>query len=800
MDRSKPENFLRYEIDFLVGKKQLGAIFDKCIRKHGPQRSSEVLDAVKAQGYKYSTKGAITVAVCDATIPPKKKQIIREAEQQIDAITRSFKRGYLSEQDRYSSVIRIWEDATKAVTKALQENLDRYNPIYMMADSGARGTMSQIRQLAGMRGLIANTSGKTIEIPIRANYREGLNILEYFISSRGARKGLADTALRTADSGYLTRRLVDVSQEVIIREEDCGTTDGILVYDIRQSNNGDEVPATMEALLGNHLFENFYDAVTGDLLIDKNQILTERDVQMIQAADVREIRILPYQKIDSMRSRIIGAYPVQDVADPVTGDILAVTDQPISEEDADRIVKARIPSVTVKRTNDSGMEYTEECVSYRSSLIGQRIIDDFVDENGTVLLPSGYVLDAEDVEKILPYKPDCVRVVRETDKKSIIESMEERLIGRYLCEDCTAVHTGELLVRADKLMDQNDAALIANKSGRKQIKIRSIINCRAKHGICKKCYGSNLANGMPVSIGEAVGIIAAQSIGEPGTQLTMRTFHTGGVAGGEDITQGLPRVEELFEARKPKILAIVTELDGVVSIPENDDKLTVMVTGSEPVMIDGMKEPALSKTYSIPRGARLKVKVGQRLTKGDLITEGAVDPHDILRLKDPAAVQDYLIEEVQSAYRLQGVDINDKHIEVIIRQMMKKVRILDGGSTDLIAGTMVDKGELYAANEEIDRRTAEGEEGLLKATYSQTLLGITKASLATDSFLSAASFQETTRVLTDAATKGKVDPLLGLKENVIIGKLVPAGTGMRRYSEVEIMEAGANDFSLPETV
>ena len=595
VDRNNPENFMKYEIDFLVGKKALGKIIDKCIKKHGTQLTSRVLDDVKAQGYKYSTKGAITVAVCDAEIPPKKKEIIAAAELEIDKVTKMFRRGFMSNQERYEKVLKIWEKATNDVTDALQKNLGKYNPIFMMADSGARGSMSQIRQLAGMRGLIANTSGKTIEIPIRANYREGLNILEYFISSRGARKGLADTALRTADSGYLTRRLVDVSQEVIIREEDCGTKDGIVVYDLKDGN-------------------------------------------------------------------------------------------------------------------------------------------------------------------------------------SIIEPMHERLLGRYLCEDFIDEETGDVLVSSNKMMDDNDADIIVSR-GITSIKIRSIIDCRAQHGVCKKCYGSNLANGMPVTIGEAVGIIAAQSIGEPGTQLTMRTFHTGGVAGGEDITQGLPRVEELFEARKPKHLAIISEIGGKVTFEEIKKNRHAVITDME----TGEK-----KEYLIPFGSRTRVEEGQIIEAGDLITEGSVNPHDVLTIKGTAAVQDYLIKEVQSAYRMQGVDINDKHIEVIVRQMMRKIRIEDAGSTDLLPGSLVDKGEYYAANAAVEKRIAEGEEGLATATYTPLLLGITKASLATDSFLSAASFQETTRVLTDAAIKGKSDPLMGLKENVIIGKLVPAGTGMHRYSDVEI--------------
>ncbi len=596
VDRSIPENIFKYEVDFLVGKKQLGKIIDACIRKHGAEITAEVLDNVKAQGYKYSTRGAITVAVCDAIIPPQKKDILAQAEADVDNVRDEFMMGLRSEDDRYNEVLKIWEKATNDVTKALQNGLDRYNPIFMMADSGARGSMSQIRQLAGMRGLIANTSGKTIEIPIRANYREGLNILEYFISSRGARKGLADTALRTADSGYLTRRLVDVSQDVIIREDDCHTTEGLEIFDIMSG-------------------------------------------------------------------------------------------------------------------------------------------------------------------------------------KQVIEGMHERLQGRYLVEDFKD-ENGNVLVSKDTLMGAAEADIICN-SGVKSIQIRSILGCHSKHGVCRKCYGANLANGQPVTVGEAVGIIAAQSIGEPGTQLTMRTFHTGGVASAEDITQGLPRVEELFESRKPKSLAIISEIDGEVRFDTIKNNRHAVVFN---------KETGDEKQYLIPFGFRVKVQEGDIIKAGDKITDGAVNPHDILAILGAQAVQDYLISEVQSTYRLQGVDINDKHIEVIVRQMMKKVRVDEPGSTEFLGGQMYDKSEVIYANAQIQKRIDAGETDLKLAEWTQLLLGITKASLATDSFLSAASFQETTRVLTDAAIKGKVDPLLGLKENVIIGKLVPAGTGMRRYTDVELEE------------
>ena len=595
IDRSIPENRFKFEVDFLVGKSGLKKIIDKCIKIHGPVRTSVVLDHIKAQGYKYSTKGAITVAVCDAVIPPQKKDIIAEAEKEVDVIRDEFMMGLRSNEERYEEVLRIWEKATNDVTDALQKNLDRYNPIFMMADSGARGSMSQIRQLAGMRGLIANTSGKTIEIPIRANYREGLNILEYFISSRGARKGLADTALRTADSGYLTRRLVDVSQEVIIREEDCGTTEGLEIFDIKAGES------------------------------------------------------------------------------------------------------------------------------------------------------------------------------------NVIEGLHERLIGRYLLDDfCDS--NGNVLVSKDIMMGDKEADIIVN-SGVDHIKIRSVLECRAKHGACRKCYGSNLANRQPVTVGEAVGIIAAQSIGEPGTQLTMRTFHTGGVASAEDITQGLPRVEELFEARKPKSLAIISEIDGDVRFEEIKNAKHAVIFN---------KETGEERAYLIPFGFRVKVFDGDHIKKGDKITDGAVNPHDILDILGPEAVMNYLISEVQSTYRLQGVEINDKHIEVIVRQMMRKVKVEDAGDTGFMSGQTYDKNEVLYENEQIKKRIANGEEGLREATFTQLLLGITKAALATDSFLSAASFQETTRVLTDAAIKGKVDPLVGLKENVILGKIIPAGTGMQRYADVKL--------------
>ncbi|SCJ88288.1 DNA-directed RNA polymerase subunit beta' [Neobittarella massiliensis] len=603
VDRSDPDKKIDLEVDFLVTKKQLGDIIDRCIQVHGTATTSEVLDKIKAQGFKYSTKGAITVAVCDAEIPPQKADYLAEADEQIDRVVSLYNKGLISDDERYAKVIEIWDNCTSKVSDALTDNLDQYNPIFMMADSGARGSINQIRQLAGMRGLIANTSGKTIELPIKANYREGLNILEYFISSRGARKGLADTALRTADSGYLTRRLVDVSQEVIVWEEDCGTHNGIVVEDIREGNE-------------------------------------------------------------------------------------------------------------------------------------------------------------------------------------MIEPLQERLTGRYAAEPILHPETGEVLVDCDTLITDTIAAQVV-AAGVKSAKIRSILTCDATHGICAKCYGANLANKKEIAIGEAVGIIAAQSIGEPGTQLTMRTFHTGGIASADDITQGLPRVEELFEARRPKTMAIISEIDGVVSIREIKKARHVVVTNNE------TKD---ERSYLIPYGSRLRVTEGQYVEAGDTFTEGSVYPHDVLAIKGETAVQNYLIQEVQRVYRLQGVDINDKHIEVIVRQMMKKVRVDNAGDTNLISGSVVEKGDFIKANQEIERRIAAGEVSLQKANYIPVLLGITKASLATESFLSAASFQETTRVLTDAAIKGKADPLIGLKENVIIGKLIPAGTGMPIYNDVEVVKRTPEDL------
>ena len=597
VDRKNPDTMFDLEISFLSGKKELGKIIEKCIAAHGFAEATIVLDRVKSLGFRYSTQGAMTVSVSDMVIPKQKYTYVAQAEEAVKGIEEQYKMGFITNDERYRLVVEQWEKTTNEVTKALETSLDHRNPIYMMANSGARGSMNQIRQLAGMRGLMANTAGKTLETPIKANFREGLSVLEYFISSRGARKGLADTALRTADSGYLTRRLVDVSQDVIIRELDCKTTDGIEVFDIM-------------------------------------------------------------------------------------------------------------------------------------------------------------------------------------DGKLVIEPMVGRLIGRYALEPVLNAK-GKVIVDDNTIITEDIAKKIVD-AGITKLKVRTVLSCRAKYGVCGKCYGSDLASGNPVCVGEAVGIIAAQSIGEPGTQLTMRTFHTGGVA-GDDITQGLPKVEELFEARKPKRCASMSEIDGVVGIEDSKKAGIKTVT----VRND---EQGDERVYQIPANSKLKVAEGAKVTVGEELSEGALNPHDVMKILGASALHNYLIKEVQRAYSQHGVDINDKHIEVIVRQMIKKVRVEDPGDTEMLTGIMADKFEVEAANEEIGRRVANGEVELRPAEYVQMLLGITKASLATDSFLSAASFQETTKVLTEAAIRGKIDPLLGLKENVIIGKLVPAGSGMKMYRDSESID------------
>ena len=606
VDRSKEENLLLPEVDFHVGKKQLKDILQHVINTHGTTTTAEVLDDIKAMGYKYSTRAAMTVSISEMTVPPVKKQLLAEAEKKVEQITVKYNRGQATDEERHKNVIRVWQETDDKIKDALLQGLDKYNNIFMMADSGARGSNQQIKQLAGMRGLMADTSGNTIELPIKSNFREGLDVLEYFISAHGARKGLSDTALRTADSGYLTRRLVDVSQDLIIRETDCSA--------------GKQIPGMYVYSFVNNRATNSSDA-----------------------------------------------------------------------------------------------------------------------------------------------------------KEDILEPLQERITGRYLAEDIVDPATGEVIVEANHLVTPKRAEAII-KTGVDKVKIRTILTCRSHIGVCAKCYGTNMATGQTVQVGEAVGIIAAQSIGEPGTQLTMRTFHTGGVA-GDNITQGLPRVEELFEARKPKSLAVLAEFGGVVSFSKTEKKTDIVITDDE----------GNSKAYPVSRDTRVKVQEGQVVVKGEEITEGSENPHDIVRILGVRAVQDYMLREVQKVYRIQGVDINDKHIELIVRQMLKKIVIDSAGDSDFLPGSQVDTLEFTEVNEKLE------EEGKRKATGTPIILGITKASLATNSFLSAASFQETTKVLTDAAINGKVDPLIGLKENVIIGKLIPAGTGMKRYQNVELDTATAYD-------
>ena len=616
VDRTDPEHAFDYEVGFRVDKKKLGEIIDRCIQKHGFTISAEVLDSIKAQGYKFSTRSGMTISIADMVVPEAKKEKIAETEKKVLAIEKQYKRGLITNDERYRMVVAEWERTTGEVAKALMDNLDEFNPINIMATSGARGSANQIRQLAGMRGLMANTAGKTIEIPIKANFREGLSVLEYFISTRGARKGMADTALRTADSGYLTRRMVDVSQDVIIREPDCGTTEG--------------VPATA------------------------------------------------------------------------------------------------------------------------------------IDSRGYAV----FALDPEDPKY-----------------DEYIHSFGENIHGRFPAKPVVDPKTGEVLFDTDHLLMSGDAKFLA-AHGVASVEVRSVLSCESRCGVCARCYGMNLATGKPVNSGEAVGVIAAQSIGEPGTQLTMRTFHSGGVA-GDDITQGLPRVEELFEARKPKKMVVLSEISGTLTIEEaRKNMMALTVTNAE---------QGETRVYQVPVGAGIIVQNGDHIEQGQELTRGALSPHDVLRIRGVnddefgrPGVRNYLVQEVQKVYRQQGVDINNKHIEVIVRQMMRKVRIEDAGSTDLLSGSTVDVNELKDANKAIQARIDAGEEGLTLAAGTPILLGITKASLATDSWMSAASFQETTKVLTEAAIKGKVDHLVGLKENVIIGKLIPAGSGLDMYRNFEM--------------
>ena len=664
--RETEDDMFKLEIDRVVDKGVLGDIVDVTFKKKGATETSRVLDNIKALGYKYSTIGAITTSVFDMKIPPKKKELIEEGDKRVLAVEELYKDGFLTEEEKYTKVISIWKEINGKMSDELKKGFETFNPISMMATSGARGSITQMIQLAGWRGPMVNPQGKTLEVPVKSNFREGLSVLEYFIASHGGRKGLADTSLKTADSGYLTRRLVDVAQDVIVMEEDC--CEGMPPKGIR----------TFAIVEGNPLTIATGGAVTDD---DKRAIMSQ------------------------IYDKKAPKYTTDDILDPATGTVIVQANGKITARKAKEIIDKNVPEIKV---------------------IG-----------------------------------------------SLIESLEDRLCGRYSAEDVADPETGELIVAANTMIGEEDAARITD-AGIASVSIRTALTCRSKHGICAKCYGKDMSNGSPIRIGEAVGIIAAQSIGEPGTQLTMRTFHSGGVAAADDITQGLPRVEELFEARKPKGVATITTVDGTVTIKEENGRRDVIVR------TDDGKE----MSYSIPYAAKLKrnIRNGARISAGDPLTEGPINPHDILATKNKNAVQEYLLKEVQSVYRSQGVKINDKHVEVIVRQMLKKVRVETSGTTDFLPGSMVDISDFMEASNKVI------EEGGIPAQAKPTLLGITKAALATDSFLSAASFQETARVLTEAAIKNKRDMLRGLKENVIIGKLIPAGTGMKIYRNITPVE------------
>ena len=677
VDRTVPGNEFALEIDFKVGKKDLSKIIDKCYRKHGATITSEMLDKIKSLGYKYSTRAGITVGYKDITIPEEKYTIVREAEERVDNVENMYQAGFLSARDRKAEIVNIWEKTTEQVKKVTMASLDPFNPISMMANSGARGSANQIAQLAGMRGAMKDTRGETIEVPIKSNFREGLTVLEFFVSSHGARKGLADTALRTADSGYLTRRLVDVSQDVIVREDDCF--------------------ARLNMPISGSVIETIYN---GDRIVTVGA------------------------SIDKLPDRI----PASDVIHPETGEVLAVADKKMSRETAESIIAAGIPSVAC---------YNNE----------------------------------------------------------IVAELGDRILGRYTAENVYDPATGELIIGTNKRITSDIRDRIV-KAKIKKVVCRTVFNCQCEHGVCRKCYGDNLATGHEVDIGEAVGIVAAQAIGEPGTQLTMRTFHTGGVASASDITSGLPRVEEIFEARKPKGVAVLTEIDGVVTIKTEQKKRTAIVVP------EGALDMSQAHSYSIPVNAKMRVSDGDRVSAGDALTEGALNPNEVLKISGPNAAQSYLLKEVHKVYSAQGVGLADKHIEIIIRQMMRKVLVEDAGDTDMLPGSLVDKFKANHENHKIMEENArmraavgDGEyyEEKVQARISEKLLGITKAALATDSFLSAASFQETTRILTDAAIKGKEDPLIGLKENIIIGKLIPAGLGMKFYRDINLEMSAADE-------
>ncbi|EGO64229.1 DNA-directed RNA polymerase subunit beta' [Acetonema longum] len=724
-----------WHLGTLMDKKALGKLVANCYNAFGNADTAGVLDRVKKLGFSFACRAGITIAIADIKIPEQKKVILKQTEEQVDIIDRQYRRGLITGDERYKKIIGLWTNATDDVTKALMESLDRFNPVYMMANSGARGNIQQIRQLAGMRGLMADPSGRIIDQPIKANFREGLTVLDYFISTHGARKGLADTALRTADSGYLTRRLVDVAQDVIIREDDCDIVGVNIVKEkIRLTPpSAAGIERVRTRLLDRTTAEGIYDIKTGALLAAKGTLLDEEILADLGQHSLAEIVLTPVDDLD---------HP-ETVSLAETGEALdQALKEAITREMLDKIITESVKDGQGEEIIPAGTQLTEEMID-------------------TIL--------ARDVREV-KVRNDSIKGIEVQDiieGSSVIESLKDRIIGRIIAEDIVDPKTGELVIKTNEAIDEAMADRIV--AVRDSVSIRSVLTCKSQYGVCRKCYGRNLATGHMVDVGEAVGIIAAQSIGEPGTQLTMRTFHTGGVA-GDDITQGLPRVEELFEARKPKRPAIISETDGVAEVKEIKGMRRVTVT---PVTGE-------ERVYQIPYGARMLVRDGQEVQAGERLTEGAVNPHDILRVGGLKETQRYLVYEVQKVYKSQGVEINDKHIEVMVRQMMHKVKVEEPGDTELLPGEYIDINTFEEQN------AFAIENGGEPSVARPILLGITKASLATDSFLSAASFQETTRVLTEAAIKGKVDPLLGLKENVIIGKLVPAGTGMSRYRNIRI--------------
>ena len=722
----------------------MGKLVNDCFKKLGFTKTGELLDSIKALGFHYALVSGISIGINDVAVPESKDKILADSDKLVEKVKNYYRRGLMTEEERYKRVVAIWSKATDLVGAAMKESMKKFNPLTMMAQSGARGNDNQIRQLAGMRGLIADTSGKTVELPVKANFREGLTVLDYFTSSHGARKGLADTALRTADSGYLTRRLVDVSQDVIVREEDC---------DIKVLN---------------------FDKEFKNIAIEKN------------AKKVME----------EIRETLIGTITQEDICDPRTKDVLIVKGKALDLEDTYIIQRALVSQISVLKQGEDGtseikdidlgtsgiIEEYKKAMNHRlhANYVGKKLESAVYDKKGKLVIGGGSVITDEIADTLLDANISEIRVRMEqsegvevkkiVETGALIESLADRITGRCPLENVINPETGEVLAKKNEEISDDVAEEIEKHYD--SLVVRSVLTCHAEQGVCAKCYGRNLATGRHVEIGEAVGIIAAQSIGEPGTQLTMRTFHTGGVASAEDITQGLPRVEELFEARKPKGNAIISTISGTVEISESEDNANVKVVT--------VTNEESSDSYKIPFGKRISVKDGEEIKAGTRLIEGNVNPHDILKVLGVQATQNYIVKEVQKVYRSQGVEINDKHIEVIVHQMLRKIKIIDSGDSKWLPGEVVDIVAYRRENNRLE------DEGKAKAQGENLLLGTTKAALATDSFLSAASFQETTRVLTEAAIKGKEDPLLGLKENVIIGKLIPAGTGMAKYRKLEL--------------